>query len=213
MPRQCCKCHSTTDKLYHTFLLSDHEIAVCGDCHPITLIDLSMALASRLVTDTTETLCAACGKNAEDDYIPITISPASEWNETDDDIIICQDCYFIRMEKRCEASPVTGESHGLTSPGDTPPEYAVVRAILNDAFDRCATGKGHQQHGEPGVPFIDQHGAALARKYPDGIHYQIEKKLHEARRLDPPAARKELLDIIIFTTTKIANLDLQASRQ
>ncbi len=125
---------------------------------------------------------------------------------------ICRTC----MEKR----PFTQLYHALFSAlepdvSDThapPDEYAPIRRILDDAFHRMTTGKGHARHGEDGVPLDDQIGMLIIRLKLEHPFGQIVKKAAECQRVTPDHAIKELQDIILIASMKILNLQNEAPK-
>lgn len=78
--------------------------------------------------------------------------------------------------------------------------YASLRAILDEAFDQAATGKGAERHGR-GNPFDEQHMQTISRMLQSerGMAFQAIKKLTEGLDLQThQARRRELLGAIVY---------------
>lgn len=76
--------------------------------------------------------------------------------------------------------------------------YDSLRRVLDAAYDRAARGKGRERHAQD-LPFTKQPILAIAGMTgAGGYAFQVMKKAQEALRLEPEAARKELLDIVVY---------------
>lgn len=86
-----------------------------------------------------------------------------------------------------------------------PVGYEPLQRVLKDALARAAKGKGAERHAT-GEPFIDQPIFTIPRALggsPDPLLYQAVKKIYESKRLDPAAARNELLDAIVYIAAAV----------
>lgn len=76
--------------------------------------------------------------------------------------------------------------------------YEQLAAVLQDAYDQAAKGKGAARHGT-GKPFHEQPMQYLIRLYGPGFALgQAGKKMQEAQRLPKGAAERELLGAIVY---------------
>lgn len=74
--------------------------------------------------------------------------------------------------------------------------YEQLAAVLQDAYDQAAKGKGAARHGT-GKPFHEQPMQDLIRLYGPGFALgQAGKKMQESQRMDRDAAERELLGAI-----------------
>ena len=82
-------------------------------------------------------------------------------------------------------------------------QYSSLSEVLEQAFDRCARGKGKERHADT-RSFLDQD---MIRELTDlGITpaiAQIRKKAKESLRLDKDAQIKEFLDVIVYAASAI----------
>ena len=76
--------------------------------------------------------------------------------------------------------------------------YEQLAAVLQDAYDQAAKGKGAQRHAT-GKPFHEQPMQNLIRLYGPGFALgQAGKKMQESQRMDRDAAERELLGAIVY---------------
>ena len=76
--------------------------------------------------------------------------------------------------------------------------YEQLAAVLQDAYDQAAKGKGAARHGT-GKPFHEQPMQDLIRLYGPGFALgQAAKKMQESQRMDRDAAERELLGAIVY---------------
>ncbi len=95
----------------------------------------------------------------------------------------------------------------LSWPDTASPEYAPLAAILQEAYDQAATGKGKERHAR-GLPFLDQPILEIGRMCGPGFDTgQSIKKQQEAMgmlmRGERDAAIRELLGAINYTAAAI----------
>lgn len=89
----------------------------------------------------------------------------------------------------------------------TAPGYEPLMAVLVEAFDQAAHGKGKERHADA-KPFVDQPMQQLIALYGPGFALgQAAKKSQESQRLPYERARAELLGAIIYTAGAIIALD------
>lgn len=87
------------------------------------------------------------------------------------------------------------------------PDYAPLQAVLDRAFQRASAGKGKERHAN-GKDFKDQYIILGGKMFGIGGHlYQIGKKIEECQRMQPEAAVKELLDVIVYAAAAIILLE------
>ena len=87
------------------------------------------------------------------------------------------------------------------------PEYAPLAAILQEAYDQAARGKGRDRH-DNGEPFTDQRAMSIGRKVGPGFPLgQSLKKTEEAATMiskdQHAAAIRELLGAINYAASAI----------
>ena len=76
--------------------------------------------------------------------------------------------------------------------------YEQLAAVLQDAYNQAAKGKGAARHGT-GKPFHEQPMQDLIRLYGPGFALgQAGKKMQESQRMDRDAAERELLGAIVY---------------
>jgi hypothetical protein len=77
--------------------------------------------------------------------------------------------------------------------------YAPLRRVLDLALEQASSGKGAQRHGQ-GWPFNQQPMMEISRMIggPAGCFYQAMKKTQEASRMEPEAAKREILGAINY---------------
>jgi hypothetical protein len=85
----------------------------------------------------------------------------------------------------------------MDADGPTNENYSDVDRILREAFEQCATGKGHVRHAIDGEPFDDQIGMWIAMRGLDHPRGQAVKKIDESMRQSPDKAKFELLGAIV----------------
>jgi hypothetical protein len=89
---------------------------------------------------------------------------------------------------------------------DDPP-YAPLRRVLDLALEQAAYGKGAQRHGQ-GQPFDKQPMMEIGRMVGAGFCFgQAMKKTQEASRMDPDAAKREILGAINYLAGAYLLLD------
>jgi len=76
--------------------------------------------------------------------------------------------------------------------------YEPLARVLDEALAQSQTGKGRERHST-GQPFLEQPIAAITRTFGTGFALgQAAKKMEESQRLEPVAARRELLGAIVY---------------
>lgn len=85
--------------------------------------------------------------------------------------------------------------------------YAPLAAVLQEAYDQAARGKGRDRH-DNGEPFVDQRAMSIGRKVGPGFPLgQSLKKTEEAATMigkgQPDAAIRELLGAINYAASAI----------
>ena len=112
------------------------------------------------------------------------------------------------------ATPVPPVCPVETTPGLTPaPGYERLVAVLRDAHDQAALGKGKDRHAR-GQPFHEQRMQQISTLLgsADGMAFQAVKKLTEGLGLlDPKARRAELLGAINYIAGIVIYLDEEVS--
>lgn len=93
----------------------------------------------------------------------------------------------------------------------TPVGYEPLAAILHDALQQAATGKGAERHGN-GLPFDAQPMQLITRMVGLGFPMgQLIKKAQEAQgmaeRGETDAARRELLGVIVYAAGAVLALE------
>jgi len=85
--------------------------------------------------------------------------------------------------------------------------YECLAAVLADAYDQAAIGKGAERHAD-GRAFDEQPMQQLIDLYGPGFALgQAAKKAQESQRMKPDAARRELLGAIVYLAGAIVSLD------
>ena len=88
-----------------------------------------------------------------------------------------------------------------------PNPYQSLITVLNQAYLRAAQGKGKDRHANH-KPFLEQPIITEGEHfYIIGNLQQIRKKCLEVLRLDQPAARNELLDVIVYAAASVLIID------
>lgn len=86
--------------------------------------------------------------------------------------------------------------------------YKTLRNALDQAYNRASKGKGAERHAD-GKPFEDQPILTIQRGL-GSTHFalgQIMKKATELIKFDGDAAKKELLDIMVYAAAAWIYLD------
>jgi hypothetical protein len=87
------------------------------------------------------------------------------------------------------------------------PNYASLARVLELAHSQAATGKGHERHVTANEPFEEQLICWIQRQGFDFCSAQAVKKAHEALRLPPEAAIRELLGAINYLAAAVIVLE------
>lgn len=91
----------------------------------------------------------------------------------------------------------------------TKPGYEALAAVLHQAYDQAASGKGHERHAQA-LPFDQQPMQKLVDLYGQGFALgQAAKKSQESMRLPYERARAELLGGINYLAGAVIALDRQ----
>ena len=88
--------------------------------------------------------------------------------------------------------------------------YEQLRAVLTDALDQAAVGKGRERHAQD-KPFHVQPMQQISEliNSSDGMRYQAMKKLQESGRMEKDPAIRELLGVIVYTAGLVIYLNNQ----
>jgi hypothetical protein len=87
------------------------------------------------------------------------------------------------------------------------PEYSDLFEVLRDALDQAQIGKGAERHAD-GQPFTEQPALTITRAVGLGFPLgQAMKKIQESQRMDPDAAKRELLGAINYLAAAILYLE------
>jgi len=117
--------------------------------------------------------------------------------------------------RSCGENIPNGASHvcpgilAMTSqPSNTDEQYAPLRRVLSLALEQASSGKGAERHGQ-GKPFDRQPMMEISRMIggPAGCFYQAMKKTQEASRMEPDAAKREILGAINYLAGAYLLLD------
>lgn len=85
--------------------------------------------------------------------------------------------------------------------------YHDLFDVLRDALDQAQNGKGEERHGN-GLSFTGQPALTITRAVGLGFPLgQAMKKIQECQRMDPDAAKRELLGAINYLAAAILFLD------
>lgn len=85
--------------------------------------------------------------------------------------------------------------------------YEDLAEILRDAYDQASGGKGKERHAND-LPFDEQPIAKIQSLVGSGFALgQAIKKIQESQRMEPEAARKELLGAIVYIAGAIIHLE------
>ena len=83
--------------------------------------------------------------------------------------------------------------------------YAPLRKVLEQAYNRAASGKGRERHADE-QPFVQQPIFAIPRALggsQDPLLFQAVKKIYESKRLPSPRDEAELLDAIVYLAAAV----------
>jgi hypothetical protein len=87
--------------------------------------------------------------------------------------------------------------------------YEILLDLFIDALARTQSGKGKERHSE-NKPFSQQDIVQIPLSEGHGFtRGQVIKKIKEAKRLNYPNSRNELLDSIIYLFADIIVLDIE----
>ena len=85
--------------------------------------------------------------------------------------------------------------------------YHDLFDVLRDALDQAQNGKGEERHGN-GLSFTGQPALTITRAVGLGFPLgQAMKKIQESQRMDPDAAKRELLGAINYLAAAVLFLD------
>ena len=88
--------------------------------------------------------------------------------------------------------------------------YADLWSVLLDVYHQVSEGKGAERHGG-GKAFKDQPMQRLIALYGEGFALgQAAKKMQEAQRMEPEAARRELLGAMAYIAGAVVYRDGEA---
>lgn len=86
--------------------------------------------------------------------------------------------------------------------------YEKLQAVLLDAYNQSARGKGQERHQTEDKAFEDQPILVGARQFGTGsLLFQAFKKSEESQRLEYAKARAELLGAIVYLCAAVVHLD------
>lgn len=103
------------------------------------------------------------------------------------------------------------EHYELPRPA-TPANYLSLQAVLDEAFNQAAYGKGAQRHAQS-KPFEEQPMQKLIELYGIGFGLgQAGKKMQEAQRMEVEPAVRELLGAINYIAGTIIHLEKNNGR-
>lgn len=86
------------------------------------------------------------------------------------------------------------------------PEYQGLMSVLREAYWQASVGKGAERHaGEQKLPFHEQPIFTISRMLnsPEGLRYQIIKKIGESKDLIGNAKIRELYGAIVYTAALV----------
>ncbi len=97
--------------------------------------------------------------------------------------------------------------HYELSRSPTPANYLRLQAVLDEAFNQAAYGKGAERHAQS-KPFEEQPMQKLIELYGTGFALgQAGKKMQESQRMDVEAAVRELLGAINYIAGVVIHLE------
>lgn len=100
-----------------------------------------------------------------------------------------------------------GGEHYELSRSPTPANYLRLQAVLDEAFNQAAYGKGAERHAQS-KPFEEQPMQKLIELYGTGFALgQAGKKMQESQRMDVEAAVRELLGAINYIAGVVIHLE------
>lgn len=120
-----------------------------------------------------------------------------------------RECYSCGEKIPMGASHACPGILAMTShPSGTDEQYAPLRRVLSLALEQASSGKGAERHGQ-GKPFDKQPMMEISRMVggPTGCYYQAMKKTQEASRMEPDAAKREILGAINYLAGAYLLLD------
>jgi len=87
------------------------------------------------------------------------------------------------------------------------PEYSDLFEVLREALEQAQEGKGAVRHGN-GLSFFEQPALTITRAVGLGFPLgQAMKKIQECQRMEPDAAKRELLGAINYLAVAILSLE------
>lgn len=122
----------------------------------------------------------------------------------------CPGCMVARKEldefKPLPANTMDTE-HFELSRSPTPANYISLQAVLDNAFNQAAFGKGAERHAQS-KPFEEQPMQKLIELYGTGFALgQAGKKMQESQRMEVEAAVRELLGAINYIAGVVIHLE------
>jgi hypothetical protein len=84
--------------------------------------------------------------------------------------------------------------------------YTSLANILDQAMNQASSGKGQERHAS-GEAFTEQPMFWIEREFKSFQLGQAVKKIHEAQRLEPEAAKREILGAIVYLAAHCIMLD------
>jgi len=128
---------------------------------------------------------------------------SSFWNE-----YTCPRCKQLVGHGMFHDCPEDKRSLGIPLKTAVVDHYAPLRRVLDLALEQARSGKGAQRHGQ-GQPFDKQPMMEIGRMIggPAGCFHQAMKKTQEASRMEPDAAKREILGAINYLAGAYLLLD------